>query len=30
MLMPDSTVLPGKTGEVAKYYISSDAVRFVG
>jgi len=30
MLMPDSTAPPGKTGEVAKYYISSDAMRFVG
>jgi NTF2-related export protein 1/2 len=29
-LMPDPAAPPGKTGEVAKYYISSDAMRFVG
>jgi len=29
-LMPDSTAPPGKTGQVTKYYISADAMRFVG
>lgn len=30
MLVPDSTAPPTKTGEVAKYYINADAMRFVG
>lgn len=30
MLTQDSTAAPGGAGEVAKYYISSDAMRFVG
>ena len=30
VLVPDSSAVPAKTGEVAKYYISADAFRFVG
>jgi NTF2-related export protein 1/2 len=30
MLVPDPTAPPMKTGEVAKYYVSADAMRFVG
>jgi NTF2-related export protein 1/2 len=30
VLVPDPSVVPAKTGEVAKYYISADALRFVG
>jgi len=30
VLVPDSSAVPAKTGEVAKYYISADALRFVG
>jgi len=30
VLVPDPSAVPGKTGEVAKYYISADALRFVG
>lgn len=30
MLTPDPTAPPTKPGEVAKYYVQSDAMRFVG
>ena len=30
MLVPDPTAPPTKTGEVAKYYVNADAMRFVG
>lgn len=30
MLVPDPTAPPSKTGEVAKYYVNADAMRFVG
>ncbi|KAF9786883.1 NTF2-like protein [Thelephora terrestris] len=30
VLVPDPSAIPAKTGEVAKYYISADALRFVG
>lgn len=30
MLVPDPTAPPAQTGEVAKYYIAADAMRFVG
>ncbi|GBE77254.1 NTF2-like protein [Sparassis latifolia] len=30
MLVPDSNAPPTKTGEVAKYYVNADAMRFVG
>jgi len=30
MLVPDSDAPPTKPGEVAKYYVSADALRFVG
>ena len=30
MLVPDSAAPPTKPGEVAKYYVSADALRFVG
>jgi hypothetical protein len=30
MLVPDTSAAPVKDGEVGKYYISSDAMRFVG
>ncbi|KAF8899101.1 hypothetical protein BD779DRAFT_1487011 [Infundibulicybe gibba] len=30
MLVPDAAAAPSKPGEVAKYYISADALRFVG
>jgi len=30
VLVPDQSAVPAKTGEVAKYYISADALRFVG
>jgi NTF2-related export protein 1/2 len=30
MLVPDTTTAPAKPGEVGKYYVSSDALRFVG
>lgn len=30
MLVPDPTAPPVETGEVAKYYIAADAMRFVG
>lgn len=30
MLVPDSAAPPTKAGEVAKYYVSADALRFVG
>jgi len=30
MLVPDPTAPPTKTGEVAKYYVGADAMRFVG
>lgn len=30
ILVPDQSAVPAKTGEVAKYYISADAFRFVG
>jgi len=30
VLVPDKSAVPAKTGEVAKYYISADALRFVG
>ncbi|KII93618.1 hypothetical protein PLICRDRAFT_171349 [Plicaturopsis crispa FD-325 SS-3] len=30
MLVPDPTAPPTKTGEVAKYYVNADSMRFVG
>ncbi|PCH34266.1 NTF2-like protein [Wolfiporia cocos MD-104 SS10] len=30
MLVPDPTAPPSKAGEVAKYYVNADALRFVG
>ncbi|KZT27689.1 NTF2-like protein [Neolentinus lepideus HHB14362 ss-1] len=30
MLVPDPTAPPAKPGEVAKYYVGADAMRFVG
>lgn len=30
MLVPDTTAAPTKTGEIGKYYIHADAMRFVG
>jgi NTF2-related export protein 1/2 len=30
ILVPDSTAPPTKPGEVAKYYVGADALRFVG
>ncbi|KAH9828689.1 NTF2-like protein [Rhodofomes roseus] len=30
MLVPDPTAPPTKAGEVAKYYVNADALRFVG
>jgi NTF2-related export protein 1/2 len=30
MLVPDTTAAPSTAGEVAKYYINTDAMRFVG
>jgi NTF2-related export protein 1/2 len=30
MLVPDTTAAPVKTGEVGKYYVGSDSMRFVG
>lgn len=30
ILVPDTAAAPSKPGEVAKYYISADALRFVG
>lgn len=30
MLAPDPNAPPTKTGEVAKYYVTADAFRFVG
>jgi NTF2-related export protein 1/2 len=30
MLVPDSNAPPTKTGEVAKYFVNADAMRFVG
>jgi NTF2-related export protein 1/2 len=30
ILVPDPTAPPTKTGEVAKYYVGADAMRFVG
>lgn len=30
MLVPDPTAPPSKAGELAKYYVSADALRFVG
>jgi NTF2-related export protein 1/2 len=30
MLVPDMTAAPAKAGEVGKYYIASDSMRFVG
>lgn len=30
VLVPDQSAIPAETGEVAKYYISADALRLVG